>query len=292
MQTEMQAEIPEGWLDKLNRKMGQGDVPYIRRPFEAIRIWTIENRCSIRFDSPVAQAVFRWFEAHSPAGAHAIGSLFMGVFYFDGHFWRVSIPLAYGTVRMNAVDSLIDLPEPTRKWLMESRKDLFEYCALWVDVMDYAYGINDLRHGGGVSGFAAHVATSADRELTATVRLLTEPTRQPNPKAMESARMATEMFLKAFLAAHAGLTESGAQQQLGHNLAKAAEQCQIVSGKREYAAIAKAVAIFPPIGARYEGNMYNNQSLWEAYCIAQASGTAFVRSLTDRDSRNQMFAHK
>lgn len=282
-------DIPEEWLDEVNRKMGEDGVPHISRPFEALRLWTIKNQCSIRFDSPATKSVFLWFEAHSPTGAHAIGSLFTGVFYFDGHFWRVAIPVAYGTVQMNAVDSLIDIPGSIRKWLMESQKNLFEYCALWVDVMDYGYGMNDLRNGGGVSGFAAQLATSADRELRATVQLLTESARQPNPKAMETARMATEMFLKAYLAAHAGLTESDAQKRLSHDLAKAAERCQLVVNQGEFGAIARAVVLFPAMGDRYEGKTYSNETLWQAYCTAQLSGTTFVRSMTDRDSRPQMF---
>lgn len=283
-------EIPEKWLHEFNRKMGDGGTPYAQRPFEAIRAWTKENHCSFEFPSPAAKAVFDWFEAHSPKVAHAVGSLFTGTFYFDAYFWKVSIPLAYGNAFMNAFDSIEDFPEPVKKQLMDSRDHQFDYCSLWVDLMDYTYGMDDLRHGGGVSGFAARLATSADRELRATVRLLTEPPQHPNPKAMESARMATEMFLKAYLAAHSGLNESDAQRQLGHNLVKAAETCERISKPDEFGDVKNRVSIFPPVGARYEGQYYDSGTLWAAYCIAQFVGTVFVRSLTDRDSRAQMFS--
>jgi hypothetical protein len=72
-----------------------------------------------------------------------------------------------------------------------------------VDLLDYGYGMDDLRHGGGLSGFAAKLVTSADRELRATVQLLTDTSQRPNAKAIESARMAAEMFLKGYLAKHA-----------------------------------------------------------------------------------------
>src|SRR5579872_3899250 len=97
-------EIPDEWLELQNQRMGDEGVPYPRRPFKAIENWTLENGCSISFPSPTADRVFSWFESHSPKGAHAIGAMFTGAFYFDAYFWKVPIPIAYGTVKINALD--------------------------------------------------------------------------------------------------------------------------------------------------------------------------------------------
>lgn len=288
----MTTRIPETWLTAVNRKMGQAGILYSQRPFEAIRQWAEENHCSMSFPSPEAKAVFEWFEANSPQGAHAIGALFTATFFFDSYFWKVAIPHAYGKVCMNVFDCIEAMPDSVKQELMASRKMQVEYCALWVDAMDYAYGLDDLRHGGGLSGFAARLVTSADRELRATVHLLTDTSQRPNAKAMESARMAAEMFLKGHLAKHAGLVEADAQRKFGHNLVRLAEECATASPKGEFDQLGERLSIFPEVGARYEGNTYSPEMLWAAYCLAQVCGISFVRSVTDRDSRSQMFPER
>lgn len=279
-----ESEIPEDWLERLNRKMGEDGVPHIRRPFEAIGIWTKDNGCSMRHDSPTAKAVFQWFKARSPEGAHALGSLFTGVYFFDAYFWKVSVPVAYGTVQLNALDQILELPKSLREQFLADRLLLTDYMALWVDAMDYGYGMEDIRGGRKLAGFAAELAASGDQGLRATVRLLTE-SRQASPKAMESAALATEIFLKAYLAAHAGLTESEAKTRLYHNLSKAADECKRTGGSVEFDQIANMSSVFPPLGERYKGSGYDNRTLWLAYCVLQFTAVTFTRSLTDRDSR-------
>ena len=50
---------------------------------------------------------------------------------------------------------------------------------------------------------------------------------------MESGRMSTEIFLKAFLAAYDGLTENDAKRKFGHHIEKALDRCLIVDIKSE-----------------------------------------------------------
>jgi len=284
------SEIPEEWLEKLNTKMGADGIPHIRRPFEAISTWTRDNNCSICLDSPTAEFVFQWFKVHSPDGSHAIGSLFTGVYFFDAYFWKVSVPIAYGTVQLNALDQIVELPEFLRNRLMADRERLVDYLTLWTNALDYGFGVDDLRGCRKLVGFAAELAAGADQELRATVRLLTE-SRHANSKAMESAGLATEMFLKAYLARHVGLTELEAKQ-LSHNLAKTADKCKRVKGLIEFERIAQLINVFPAWGARYKGNDYDNMRLWVAYSVAQFAAATFTRSLTDRDSRAQAFGSR
>ncbi len=284
-------EIPEDWLERLNRKMGEDGVPHIRRPFEAIGIWTRDHNCSMRLDSPTAEVVFQWFKARSPEGAHALGSLFTGVYFFDAYFWKVSVPVAYGTVQLNALDQIPELPKSLKQRLLADRLLLADYLALWVDAKDYGYGIDDIRRGRKLAGFAAELAASGDQGLRATVRLLTE-SRHASPKAMESAALTTEIFLKAYLAAHAGLTESEAKNRLGHNLSMAVDECKRFGRIIEFDQVAKMLSVFPPPGNRYKGSDYDDRALWVAYRVSQLTAATFTRSVTDRDSRAMIFGTK
>ncbi len=282
--------IPEAWLEELNRLLSEKQVPHSARPFEAItelsRVWN----CEVNFNSPQVKSIFSWFESHSPKGSHAVGSLFTGTYYFDAYFWRVSIPLAYGIVPLNPLDSIEGASDSVKTQIQTNKERFTDYLFLWVDTMDYGFGIDDVPHMAKLSIFAHALMRSADRELRATVRLLTED-RQPNSKAMDTSRMTTEMFLKAYLAAHRGMTEQEAKERFGHSIEKLAENCKTIGSQEELERVQEVSRIFPKIESRYDGKTYNRETLWLGYCVAQCVATLYVRSLTDRDSRSQMFGN-
>src|SRR5262249_16210108 len=84
--------IPEVWLEEFNTKMASKGVPHIARPFKALSEWTRIHPVKILMNSQEATAVFEWFYRNSPPGAHNLGPLFTGIFYFDAVFWPVKIP--------------------------------------------------------------------------------------------------------------------------------------------------------------------------------------------------------
>jgi hypothetical protein len=279
------------WLVATNLEMSKEEIPYISRPLKALGRLSEERKISISIPSPLADEIFKWFEEHSPADAHAIGALFTGAFYFDAYFWKLEIPIAFGVVQLNALDSLRQMPKTVKAQLERDRIMMWRFVELWVDSLDYGYGIDDLGHGSrlppmGNQPFATQLMVSAHRELTASVRLLTE-TRTPNAKALESARMATEMYLKAYLAMHASLSED-ASKQLGHNLEKLVAACKSARLNDDITDLSKHVSVFPPIGARYQGAEHENQRLWSGYAVALRTGVTFTRSITDRDGRGQI----
>jgi hypothetical protein len=278
--------LPEEWFERVNRRLSERQIPHAARPFEALSEISREFNCAVDFPSPLASIVFAWFERHSPTGSHAAGALFTAAFYFDAFFWKVNVPIAYGTVRLNALDWIEGAPEYARAQIQNNREILSDYMALWTDAMDYGYGIDEMVHLPQNSAYCRAMASSADQEIRATVRLLTED-RRPNSKAMETSRMATEMFLKAYLAAHEGLTDPDAKAKFGHNIDRLAARCEVLKQGGEFGRIQELSSVFPKVEARYSGKRHTNDQLWIGYCVAQFSGTAFVRSLTDRDSRPQ-----
>jgi len=257
---------------------------------EALSRWGTEHNTSVQFPSSLASEIFDWFEEHAPPGAHSVGAIFTGVYYYDTYFWKVDIPLAYGLVQLSALDALSQMPPSIKRQLQSDHPRFYEYAALWIGSLDYAFGMSDLGNGSRLPGihsniFAEQLTASAHKELTATVRLLTEA-RTPNSKALETSRMATEMFLKAYIAIHAGLSEADAQRKFSHHLDQLAEECSRISNQSEFQQLAKDVGNFPPIKARYSGVGYDNQQLWSGYETALRTAVLFTRSLTDRDSRH------
>jgi hypothetical protein len=278
-------EIPESWLELINRKMSAEGVPYIQRPFRALLDWTREHKIAIRHDSETAKKVFEWFYRNSPQAAHFVGALYTGLFYYDVYFWPVAIPIAYGTVSLDPFTSLNTMPETIKSQMRIDRAVWIEYISLWADCVDYGFGRDDIAKIGLPGSFAQELLASADYQLDATVSTLRE--KHPNSGAMESARMATEMFLKAFLAAHDGLSESGAID-IRHNLNTALGMAVKVRGGSELARLQNRISRFADVSARYRGIIYDPTELWFANATAQFAGSAVVRSLTDRDARRSM----
>lgn len=279
-------DLTEEWLESINEEFRKNDIPHKQRPWLAWREWAKYKGISVSLNDEVVKKIFAWFENNAKAGSQYLGSMYTGVYYYDSCFWPVFIPIVFGSVQLNARDSVKTMPETIVARLWRDRNEVTQYASLWADCTDYAFGIDDLMKGKAIGGFAQEVLASGDQQLNATVTLLLED--RPNPKAMESARMATEMFLKAFLAATGGLTEKEAKDKIGHNLEKALNRCLTLDAKSELQAIQPDLNVFPDIGDRYKGTEKPSRELWIAYGAAQFTGTTVARSLSGRDVRKTM----
>lgn len=277
-------QLTEEWLENTNEEFRKNDTPHRQRPWLAWGEWAKYTGMPIAMNDEVVKKIFFWFEKNTKAGSQHIGPLYTGAFYFDSCFWPVFIPLNYGTVKLDARNSLKTMPTSIVKRLWDDRRNkLSEYISLWADCVDYALGLDDLKKIGGFGRFAQELLNSGDQQLKATIALLLE--NRPNPKAMESARMSTEMFLKAFLAAKAGLTEKEAKDKIKHDLEKALNRCLAFDAKSELQAIQPDLNVFPDIGDRYKGTDKPPRELWRAHAIAQFTGTTVARTLSGRDVR-------
>ena len=276
-------ELTEEWLEKTNESFRKGDVPHLQRPWLAWGEWAKLTGKQIAMNDDVVTNIFSWFEKNTKAGTQQIGPMYTGAYYYDSCFWPVFVPVVYGTVTINARGSLKTMPESIGKQLWGDRGKLKEYVSVWADCFDYAFGFDDLQKTSTHGKFAQELLNSGDQQLNATVALLLE--RTPNSKSMESARMSTEMFLKAFPAAKIGLTEKDTKNKIGHDLEKALNACLAVDANSDLKDIFPNLKLFPGIEDRYKGTERTPKELWRAYAVAQFVGTTVVRTLSGRDIR-------
>jgi hypothetical protein len=277
-------ELTDEWLEQINEEFRKKDIPHKRRPWEAWTEWADYSGEMSSLGDENVEKIFAWFEKNTKAGSQQSDSMYMGSFYYDSCFWPIFIPVVYGTFKLDAAKSLKTMPNTIKSRLTKSVDDFIHYLALWCDCYDYGYEIEGLMKNKSIRTFGRELFSSGNQQLTATVTLLHE--NIPNPKAMESARMATEMFLKAFLAVKVGLTEKLAKDKIGHNLEKALNMCVDVDGNPELHFIQSDLTCFPEIADRYKGTERTTRELWQGYEAAQFTGATIVRSLTSRDSRN------
>jgi len=277
--------VSEDWLKRLNKEFRDAGVEQRRRPWDAIRRYSQEFNVSVDFSSDLAKKIFEWFEAHSKPGAHQIGSLYESVYFFDSQFWQVSIPIIFGSVQVNPLDSLYQMPIQLKQEFMSNRKQAWDYVVYWADCVDYGLGIDDLRETLSLEENGIQFLMSADQELRAAVSILSQ--LRPDSRAILTCRMAVEMFFKAYIALKQGLTERQAKS-IGHDLNKGLDKFIEVSGYSHWESIRNKLSIFPEIHDRYKEQDVTLGRLWGGFSLAQSIGALTIRAHTDRNMLEQV----
>jgi hypothetical protein len=280
-------ELTDDWLRNLNEEFRREGRPHRGRAIEALYRWAEYSRKSVSWDNRDAQKISEWFEKSTIPGSQNTGSIFTGAFYFDMAFWKVTVQPGFGQFSFNPFECLA-LPDQLK--LALSRDEELTYIALFADCFDYGYGASELIHNDeSKTGFAHELLRSADQKLNAVIHLLFE--ERPNPTAIESARMTTEIFLKTFLAFKTGLTEKEAKDKIGHDLKKALKRCVEFDSKTELQNIESMLHCFPNVGDRYKGAEKTPGEINLAYEVAQITAAIVMRNLSGRDIRPSIKFH-
>ena len=256
----------EEWLNKLNDEFRRSNIPPVKRPFEALSRLSQEKGVSVVLSSPEAQRIFRWFKNNTKPGSHAIGALYESCCFYDATFWKVVVPIGYGTITLSALDSLPEMPDSVKKALMSDPSSRLNYLLFWSDCVDFGYGYDDMTKLNRGDEFGLQLLKASYEELQSAKSMLLE--HRINARAMMASRMATEMILKSYIAMKVGLSEREARS-LSHNLKESFHRFVEVAGDTKLKALEPLTSVFPQIHGRYEGQRHNNSDLWLAFGFAQ-----------------------
>ena len=250
----------------------------------AVSEYSEEKQISVAIGSDLFDSIFNWFRDRSRPGAHAAGSMLVGAYYYQGCFWPVSIPIAYGQVPIDAFEALRpDMADSLIHTIQASRPTLEHYLLTWADCIDWAFGHSDL-HGG--TSTCSQFVRAANDDLHGASTTLTG--NQSRNAAYQQSRMTAEKSLKAFLAERDGLSEDQLRNKFGHNLVKLATSAQRHAAKPELSAAAPGLATVEEVGDRYSGRAIPHAELWEIYCLCLGVAAAVMRELSGRDARQQV----
>jgi hypothetical protein len=275
----------EKWLEQTNLELREKRIEHKRRPWEAIGMYSRQFGVSVSLSSQIADQIFKWFEANSRPDAQSAGSLFESTYFYDAAFWVVSIPIVYGSVKMNALDSLSNMPIKIKSDLERDSKSVWNYLIYWADCIDYGMGIEDLRSSSGLDEFGRQLLLSGDAELRSAASLLL--TKKSNTRAILVCRMAVELFLKSYIAATRGLSKKEAKS-INHDLERAFDIFIEITGFSHLGQIRSKLSVFPPFDARYEDRQVSLQELWDGFALAQSAGVTLVRRFTDRNTASKI----
>lgn len=275
----------EKYFETLNEELQQKHIEHKRRPFEFISRYSTEFNHPISLSSNFAKYIFEWFEKRAKKGSHSIGSLYASAYYYDTQFWKLSIPVFFGTVELNSLDSLKDMSDINKENFLKNNKQKLDYVAFWSDCLDYAMGFSELRQKTDIDSFGKSLLLSANEELqSATNNLLSIPVQK---RAILNCRTAVETSLKAYIALKRGLTEKEAKK-FNHNLLEPLDETIKISGNENLNLLRDRFKKLPKIEARYEEQNLTLPELWNGYVLAQCVNSFVVRDLTGHNSLSKM----
>lgn len=279
--------ISKDWLKNLNNEFKAAGVEQRRRPWNAIQRYSSEFNVSVDISSIVAKQIFKWFKEHSKPGAHQVGSLYEAVYFYDSEFWSVSIPIIFGTAKLNPFESLDQMPEHIKTELIYDSKQSMEFERFWANCVDYGLGLDDLKKTDGLDSYGMQLLMAGNQELRAATSILKQP--HPDPRAILSIRLAVEIFFKSFIALKVGLTINEAKK-ISHNLNKGLDRFIEVSGYNHFETMRNTLSTFPLIEERYNEQKNPLDLVWNTFNMAQKLGAIIIREHTNRNILGQVMA--
>lgn len=277
----------KNWLESTNARYSAEQIPYQHRPLRALLDYSRDFKCKFVHDAPIAKLILNWFYERSAPESHAIGSMFTGAFYFDAYFWPLSIPIGYGSFKINPFDCLESMPNVIKENVAKSPEDSAGLLEYWVDCCDYAYGLDDIYKLNSLMPSTLSFIENGSLELSGAINQLV--TSRPNPKAILSLRFACEIFMKALLIEEKGLDNTHLKR-LGHSIKDIATECYSVSGISEFKIVADLASIFPSVSDRYDGSSRDLFNVWNAVVCTQMAVTTVIRNYSRRDMRSQLLS--
>jgi hypothetical protein len=274
-------------LSKINKQLSSENVEHRTRPWKAMELLSTQEGISIAIPSQEADFLFKWFESNGKPSAQKQGHYHQGTYLFDSEFWSVSIPLIYGSVKINSLDALHEMPKSIKDSLIANKKRLSDYVIYWADCIDFGMGYGDLRDDKNLDPFGVDLLNAGYEELSSATSLMLE--HRLNTRAILNCRMATEMFLKSFISLKISLSDKEARKA-GHNLNTLMDKFIECSGYKHLEKIKPGLSVFPEVNERYKEQKIDRKQLFEAYCFAQSIGVLIIREFTDRNTLTQVLA--
>jgi hypothetical protein len=284
-------DLTNDWLERANEEFNQKGTPADERAELAEMKWREENLDAYVAHTDVEEAfrhmefqiakIRSYFLTQSQKRRDVIEPQFLGIYYYLGEFWEIIVPLIAGRRSVNAFANLVAPPE-YKNAISSDREVLSDFIGVFADTLDYGYAIEEVERKCPTAD-SKQWFRAADEHLRKAISLLFQ--HKASSAAIQDARMAVEMFLKADVVLKEGLTDREIQKQISHRLEVAVERC-ISNGLADLAPLRQKITSLPKVETRYEGATRTLGDLWASYRLALAVAMVVLRPLTGRDSRN------
>ena len=213
--------------------------------------------------------------------------MYLGAFMFRDVFFPLRVSIGYGSVLINPIDSLIDVPEVTKRWLFDNHQNGLAFFDQFIDLMDFAYGLDDLEKRGKLPKDTVDYWYLAKQQLESAAATLLLGSFS-NYAIIQNCCISTELLLKGALMA-TGVTKQDLASQkkgYGHNLENLVNESAKSLPNLDKETLLFVVRQFPDyVQSRYDAKGFSRSNLGTFLMNAQFISGEILRQFSDRDCR-------
>jgi hypothetical protein len=241
---------------------------------------------SILQHDPLSNAVNQIYsELYRPSDLH-IPPMHVGAFMFRDVFFPLRIPLIYGSPAINPVDFLTDLPDIPKRWLFDNKQTGLVFFDQVIDLMDFAYGLDDLEKIGKLPDKTVEWWYLAKQQLEAAAATVLGSFNKY--AVIQNCCISTELMLKGGLLAK-GIDEktlASKKQGYGHNLENLVDKAAHHLPALDRETLIFIAQQFPDyVESRYEAKNFSRSDLGKFLMNAQFISGEVLRQFSDRNFR-------
>lgn len=186
---------------------------------------------------------------------------------------RAVMPVAFGEVHLEPWQALgFSSKEEWWHWCRDDRDIAADTCFAFADLLDFSYGIDDLRERRPQADTLWHMAQDNLANVATTL-----PTAFDVDAVVQPICMVVELSLKAALVFNGADTDA-LRKEFGHDLARLAERLSRETAHRDDPRLQSAIAAFP----RYVASRYAPAGLTRLQVVRRALAAQFIAASTVR----------
>lgn len=274
----------ENFISAEDQRLAQQGVQVRVRPIRVLEAWasrplpgwpTDKKRPGIALTGPEFTVIQQWYDEHHGRDQMLSDPRYLGAFYFEGSIWKLHAPLVFGTIKVDLLKCLGEMPMLVKRRLAANHLEVQRYTQLAIDCITYHNSRDAALSSVGADTLAGERFQSADSHLQTAAASLAD--KRPKQASSGVARLATEIFLKSYLAHHCGKTNADLIA-LSHKLGESFRQCLAHDPNGALQRLAAPIEQYPAVGTRYDATDWTPEKLASDWATAQAAGVIVVES--------------
>ncbi len=215
-------------------------------------------------------------------------SMYLGAFMFRDVFFPLRIPIIYGSPAINPVD-LLDAPDIPKQWLFDNHQTGLAFFDQFIDLMDFAYGLDHLEKIGNLPKETVEYWYLAKQQLEAAAATLLLGSFS-NYAIIQNCCIATELLLKGALMAK-GNTKNDLKHKYGHKLGELVDQYATLLPSLDKEILLSVVKKLPNYtDSRYDASGYSRVDLGNFLMNTQFISGEVLRQFSTRNFRSDFIA--
>ncbi|MFG6107187.1 hypothetical protein U2F10_33435 [Leptothoe sp. EHU-05/26/07-4] len=290
-------QVPENFFDIVleidNELIAQGINPHqrsCRAPLEALK--RLYPHCSVSInDNPISDAVQQIYTQIYGLRDLQMPPVHVGAVVFRDIFFPLRIPLIFGYVHLDPINLLEEMTEIQKQVFLSDKKEVLRFHDQFIDLMDFAYGINELREENSIPKRTLEWWGLARQQLEAAAIALGSFDKYA---VIQNCCISSELILKGALIAKderfKGLEKDELDRKLqkkyGHDIEKTARKVSTFFPDIDQQLLVSVVERYPKlVERRYDAKRYKRVEIGNFLMNAQFIAGEILRQFSYRNTR-------